>query len=404
MILSSTSDVLRVVTSSAVTVDAYASYVDANGTTVVGGRQSAAITTATTTTVVGSPGSGVARKVKTLTIRNKHASTSVTVTLEHFNGTTAVEILKRTLAAGEQITYEDGQGFTAEDGGFYPSSGAVLDLNLNDTPGTPSADTARIFGRKIAGMMFPAFIASNGVNASCQPLLARNKVGLWVPPGNGTVVPAVFGMAALTGTGTATARNVAVTNSFTQHRRLGYVSAATAGSSCGARLAAAQFWRGNFTGGGGFFFVAQFGVSDAATVANSRMFVGMCATTAVFANAEASSNANIIGVGCDAGETTLRIMHNDGAGTATKIDLGANFPSQSLSTDGYEVAVFCPPNASWVGVQVTRLSTGHTEYREITTDLPSETTLLAFQGWRNNGATALAVGLDMASIYIEPSY
>lgn len=401
LILGSTSDLLRVITDGAsVDVDVHASWSDLNGTTVTPGRTNTLITTATTTTVVGSPGSSTYRNVRFLAIRNASGSQSVTVTVVHTDGTNVVELAKRVLKAGESLTWVGDQGFSASDGGFFPTAGAALDLAVNDSAGTPAANTARLFGRKLGGRVMPAFVDPSGLDSSLQPLIARNKIGWWVPPGNATTIPAVLGIAALTATGTATARNVAITNFLTQARRLAYVSAATAGSSAGARLAVAQFYRGNVAGRGGFHFITRFGVSDAATVANARMFVGMCAATAVLANAEPSSNANLIGVGCDAGETTLSIMHNDGAGTATKINLGAGFPSQTLDT-AYDLTVFCPPNATWVGVTVTNLSTGASEYRELTSDIPADTQLLAFQLWRNNGATALAVGIDVLSIYIE---
>lgn len=404
ILLTSTSDVLNLITSASCDVKVHASYVDLSGTTVTPGRRNTAITTATTTAIVTSPGSSTQRNVKTLAIHNDDATLSVTVTLVHTDGTTAVEIIKRTLKAGESLFYNDSTGFDDSPGGFFTSTGAALDLNETTTPGVPSAGVTRLFGRSLAGRMVPAFTGPSGLDTAVQPILARNKVGVWIPPGNATTVPGVTGLSALTATGTATGRNVATINIFTQMRRLGYVSAGTAGSSAGARLAVAQFWRGNFAGGGGFTFVARFGVSDAATIANSRMFVGMTANTGAFPNAEPSAQANIIGVGCNAGETSLSIMHNDGSGTATKIALGTDFPSQTTSTDMYEVAVFCPPNGSWVGVYVERLGTSFNQLQIITTDLPASTQLLAFQAWRNNGATALAVGIDIASFYIETDY
>jgi hypothetical protein len=276
-------------------------------------------------------------------------------------------------------------------------------VQLNDmaTPSLPSGAVV-MFGRSVAGRILPAFVGPSGLDSILQPSFARNKIGIWMPIGNATTVPLANGIAAPTGTGTA--RNVATTNLFTSMRRIGYVSAGTAGSSNGGRLAVLQFWRGNGPGLGGFTLIVRFGVSDAATVANARMFVGMCASTGVLANAEPDTFTNIIGVGCKAGETTLSMYHNDGAGTATPIALGANFPSQTLSTDAYELALFCPPNGANVQYRVERLNTAHVATGTITTDLPANTQLLAPQLWRNNGATALAVGIDLMGLYIETDY
>jgi hypothetical protein len=112
ILLASTSDLLRIVTSQAVNTDVHTSWVDLNGTTVTPGRTNTAISTATTTTVVGSPGSSTYRTVKTLAIRNKHASTTQDVTVVHTDGTTAVELMIASLAAGECLHYDEHAGFS----------------------------------------------------------------------------------------------------------------------------------------------------------------------------------------------------------------------------------------------------------------------------------------------------
>jgi len=99
---------------------------------------------------------------------------------------------------------------------------------------------------------------------------------------------------------------------------------------------------------------------DVATVARA---------TGLIANVDPSTLVNIIGVGCDAGETTLSMMHNDGAGTATKVALGANFPANTQSVDVYELVLYCDPNGSVVGYRVTRLNTGHTTSKPQASDL-----------------------------------
>lgn len=115
LLLVSTSDKIRVTTSGAVTTDVHASFVDYNGTTVTPGRQNTAITTATTTDVVNSPGSSTQRNVKALHIRNKHATTSQTVTVIHTDGTTACELVSVTLPAGYALAFDEGAGFRVLD-------------------------------------------------------------------------------------------------------------------------------------------------------------------------------------------------------------------------------------------------------------------------------------------------
>lgn len=115
LLLASTADLLRIVTSAAVTVDVHASWVDLNGSTVTPGRTNTAISTATTTTVVASPGSSTYRTVKSLTVRNRHATTAQDVTINHTDGTTSVELIKVTLSAGECLHYHEAAGFWISD-------------------------------------------------------------------------------------------------------------------------------------------------------------------------------------------------------------------------------------------------------------------------------------------------
>lgn len=283
------------------------------------------------------------------------------------------------------------------------SDGATLATRI-DNPSAPSAGNIVLFGRVLAGGALPAFIGPSGVASALQPFIGRNRIGIWAPIGNSSGVPGSLGINAVSGTGAVTARNVATTNYFTTAQRNGYVSTGTAGSTAGFRLDKLQFWIGSSAGLGGFRTVIRFGCSDAATVADARTFVGMTGATTAIGNVNPSTLTNIIGVGTDSGESTLSIMHNDGSGTATKISLGANFPDHTLSTDLYELALFCAPNGSEVGYQVTRLNTGDVASGTITTDLPANTQLLAPQGWRNNGTTALAVGVDLINAYFEKDY
>jgi hypothetical protein len=115
LLLASTADLLRIVTSAAVTVDVHASWVDLNGSTVTPGRANTAISTAATTTVVPSPAASTYRTVKSLTVRNRHATTAQDVTVNHTDGTTSAELIKVTLAAGECLHYHEAAGFWISD-------------------------------------------------------------------------------------------------------------------------------------------------------------------------------------------------------------------------------------------------------------------------------------------------
>lgn len=127
LLLNSTSDLVRVVTSAAAnSIDVHASWVDLNGTTVTPGRQNTVITTATTTTVVPSPGAGTTRNLKGLYVTNDSAGTSCTVAVEHTDGTNVVELMQFILLPGENMGYrEDGSWIHRDaNGAEYPPAGA----------------------------------------------------------------------------------------------------------------------------------------------------------------------------------------------------------------------------------------------------------------------------------------
>jgi hypothetical protein len=111
ILLTGASDVLRLVTTSTANLDVVAGFADHASGTITPGRSLTTIASATTTTVVAAPGASTQRTVRFLTIRNRHASTANTVTLQLYDGATAYEIHKVTLAAGEALIYDEAAGF-----------------------------------------------------------------------------------------------------------------------------------------------------------------------------------------------------------------------------------------------------------------------------------------------------
>lgn len=306
--------------------------------------------------------------------------------------------------------YKIGDGATAWNSLSYGTlSGAVGGLNFTATtdPSAPT-DAVTMYSKSIGGRIMPKWIGPAGVDTAIQPFLAGNSIGYWRPQGNSTTVPGVLGYGALTAVGTATARNVATTNLFTRMRRIGYVSASTVGSLTSLRQAAAQITVGDGTLSG-FHKVTRFGISDAATVAGARMFVGISSSTSAPTNVEPSTLTNCCGVGHGAADTNLKIYYG-GSTAQTPIDLGANFPISAGSANAYELVLFSPPNQNGViKYRVTRLNTGNVAEGTLSGSggviLPATTTLLSYMwAYRTNNATALAVGLDLMSDYIETDY
>lgn len=375
----------------------HVSYADVSGATLDG--SSAIVTSSATTYNVATYAASGTRNVRLVTVTNDGALAGL-FTISHSTGTATAPIAKAVLQPGQVLIYSESGGVQVSSA----ESSTLATLTLPDTqsPAVPGPGYGTIFIKKVGGRMMAAQIGPSGLDTTLQSNLGGNKVALWMPPGGSTTVPGVFGMAALTATGTATARAVATTNLLTRMTRLGYVSAATAGALAGAREAVAKFTTGAGPGLGGFFARYRFGVSDPATVAGARMFVGLDALTAAPTNIDPSTKVNCVGVGQIAASNNLQIIYGNATAKAP-IDLGAGFPANT-NTDAYELNLFSPPTGG-VHWQVRRLNTAFEASGFLASmDTPAATTLLCHQLWRCNNAAALAVGLDVCGIYIETDH
>jgi hypothetical protein len=157
ILLVSTTDKLQVVTTTTANIDVHASFTDYNGSVVTPGRTNSNISTATTTDVVASPGASVQRNVKSLVVKNTHATASNTVTVRHTDGTIVVQLIRYTLLAAEQLLYFDKDGFVIIDaaGGrkTAPMTGRYLGstVKTTGTTFTTGLQTNSIFVRLMAG-------------------------------------------------------------------------------------------------------------------------------------------------------------------------------------------------------------------------------------------------------------
>lgn len=278
--------------------------------------------------------------------------------------------------------------------------GGDLCVATDAAPAAPAAGKFKIYGSSLGGSVLPAVIGPLGYKYELQPFAARSSISWWRPVGGKTNDPLSFGLVPQV-VGTETARAPATTNLYASSDRLGITSVTTTGGASELRATSATFWLGNAAGLGGFRLVFRWGAGDGATVASVRSFAGVTSSVSAIGNADPSSLTNMFGVGNDSADTNLQFMHNDGSGTATKVDLGSNFLSASLNADVLELVLFSAPNSGTVYWQVTRLNTGDTVTGNFNSDLPSTTTFLAPHIWRNNASTALAVIVDLFSFYGE---
>ena len=280
-------------------------------------------------------------------------------------------------------------------------------LRLPTASGTtaPAVGGTKLIGLTGAGRTVPAFLSQDSVVRDLQTSLARSSVLIW----KAMPVSANFsqiGGAIPVVTGTATAALVAATNLVTYTPRVEFLvttaaTTAVAGFYSWFTLVTAG---GPSAGRGGFHFIGRWGPATGVATTTNRAFFGLANTVGAPTDVEPSTVISCVFMGWDAADANIQIMHNDGIGTCTKIDLGAAFPVSVTDRAAlYELELFSPKgitqSVSW---QVTDLNSGAKASGTISTDLPTTATLLAPRGWMSAGGTSSVIGIGVNSVMLDP--
>jgi len=136
ILLTSTSDVLSVVTDAVADVEVHASWVDHLAGVVTPGRtNTASITSATTTPIVGSPAASTQRNVRGLSLHNNSSSVTVLVVIQHYDGTNTLTLVSASLAPAESLVFDDSGRWTkyASDKSETPLSIAAASRSQMET-------------------------------------------------------------------------------------------------------------------------------------------------------------------------------------------------------------------------------------------------------------------------------
>lgn len=286
-------------------------------------------------------------------------------------------------------------------------------FNLQVMPNTSTlaataAGSGTFYAREKAGYGIAAFQNSKS-HYSLQTHIGLNGIVWWKPTAGVVTVPSGnFGIMPAT-TGTATSRNVTGSSFWCMtQRKLSLLTGATSGALCGWRGQSGLFWRPSIDGRGGFLYIHRFHMEQI-PASGSRWFAGFNSSTANPVNVDPSANFNIVGFGCDAADTNIFFMHNDGAGAATKINTGIARPPVTQSSLGnmqvFEMRMFCPSvSGSGISASIEVLNPGSSSYFETSTssstDIPVADVALNPCGYLATAA-ATATGLAIVSLYIE---
>lgn len=357
--LTTTSQIIRLVTGSAGDIEVAGSWTDApnpitsSASYTVTGDVPPNVTTAATTTIVPSPAASTVRNVKDLSFHNAHA-TSNAIRVERFDGTDSAIEWAGTLLPGERVQFEEGVGWL-----LYGADGVLRQPSLTTyqqlaaVPSSPMTasdiDTLKIFARKRAGRMFLKYIGASGVDQTVQDRISENGFSMYLP-GSGTTVGLNYGIAWTSG-GTVSHPTPSATSParYNQQKRTRWANVVTTTNQfLGLRTAAAEkrYWRGNAAGLGGFNFHARFlvGLWPAATV---RLFVGLNDSTAGWVVSD-----TLTGNGCGFwhdttdGASVLSFVTRDGT-TATKA--GITLAAPLAAGQWFDAYIWSAPNGGVIG-------------------------------------------------------
>lgn len=129
MILKTTSEVLRVITSSTATLDIQANHADHTTTTFSPTSTNTKITTATTTTIISAPAASTQRQIRNIMIHNTSTTTSNSITIEVFDGTNSFKIFNTSIGIDEHVH------FNGTDWRKYNASGILIEQSKDDITG-----------------------------------------------------------------------------------------------------------------------------------------------------------------------------------------------------------------------------------------------------------------------------
>lgn len=260
---------------------------------------------------------------------------------------------------------------------------------VNAIPTPAAANTVAFYGKYKARRLIGGMIDGSGWDQTFDPHDMHNSVCFTFPQLNATTLSQQK-LPGNTTLGTAVGRAMSTANAFQMATRLGCPTSAIAGNSFSLRMQNLQFWRGNGAGLGGFYIVTRFGC--AINVSNGRYFFGLLNVTSLPANGEPTALTNMIGFGKNAGASNVFAMSANST-AANSIDLGID--ATTGNTNWYEGIIYAQPNGGTVSYQITNLANNFTVTGDFNqTNLPSNTSLLAFHVWVNNGTTASAYHMD----------
>ena len=341
-------------------------------------------------------------------------------------GTQALSTLSQSGASTGQVATWNGSAWAPQSSGgnsllFNNGLSGENPFNYNETISpSPGPGEVSIYAAELhPDLTLPRFETGNLGSiithaGFLQTALWEKNIILYQPGGAGSTSIFTLGESTPTATGTATAAAYTLgANRVQGAKRVEYaVTTASTSAIAGWRQSTMHYHRpgdGGGMGSGGFFIVHDFGVSRGnASNSTRRMYCGLHNGVAAPSDANPSGGvSNACGVGCDSTDTNLQFIFREGTNTATKIDLGSNFPKAANDNEQfYRFIMNCSSNQFYGYVQfyLADLVNGYVATYTATSNFPLPATMLAYRSWASVGGTNSVIGMHLMKFYSEVNY
>jgi hypothetical protein len=292
----------------------------------------------------------------------------------------------------------------------YDDNGAVEFKTVTNHP-APAVDGEMYFyPKKVAGRTLPHWMPPSGLDSPVQPAMFGNNFVLYTP---NTGTTAGLSIGTPWAVGTTISHPTPVSTAPAMYNQLKRTRSANVATTTNQVLGvssivtgAAQFWRGNAAGIGGFFFFSRFSI-DLWPAATVRLFVGLQSGTTAVVAADAFPAISMCGlthISTDAA-TVLNFTTKDGTtATSNAITLNAALAAGQV----FDFYMYMKPNNTVVYYRLDDVVVGNTLVdTSKSTNPPANTTFMGPSVTMSNGTanvtvTTTAIGVNR--IYVESDH
>lgn len=118
-----------------------------------------------------------------------------------------------------------------------------------------------------------------------------------------------------------------------------------------------------------------------------RWFIGMGGPV-MLSDVNPANTLNMVGIGRGNGEAFVQAYCNDGAGVATQVDMGADFPASDAGTV-YTYEIYCPVGGMTYHYNLLNRNNHMEKSGSFVSNIPANNVLLHFQHFVSNGGVAV---------------